>query len=815
MGLLNIILGIVILAIISVLIIVSTWYIETTFYQPLINYDRHRHFLVYVSIERVTGSLGDPIFYFPFRIANVVYDLIQTIRDNIFNIIFFIIAFTAMVLLLNYHDSVFYVYIIVRQCVFQPVMNIAVLPILNIGRFAINLVLGVFNFLVDLYAFYQWGVAIIFFKCAAHTDIGNILSYAGAAFSQFATDTKHWLESGFLDNDYTILQTLEKIGYFIDSLVPPLDCFCRLLGSVYRAISMWFQLHSLHTFIDCTFNFIIRIIQIPINSLIKPERPNFEHATTRFCCAIVAVGTTFEDTIYIIAEFIWGLLTQSEVGSFPSDLEDTLSLHYTQILTRPICAAGNLINMTLVLAVQFDRFLFINGTTIDSTTVPRSIDGLPRTDTSPIIYFQFGKTVIDELNIAADEIGNLFIVFGNDARVFISKLLRTIVNFFGFLIEWIIGSVVYFIWGGPLFPYYPKAPYQHYGGGSFDALNFVRYYFPNYFLQPSFDNTMINPNYKFSTALDQMFKDARYTVEAFGNIIGKIFYSPAIGHVVEYTFVLLIDILYVMVNIIAFIWPISTFQSEADGLFYHIPSTTSILTTFKQVNTDQFFIDAGYLTEAIGNSFRQFDYNNCTFNASTESHKTLMCCLGNFSEQFLDVFVYGLQQLIWFFQDLVTLPTQYTKICLPFDTTIQNRTTCIRIPDLTSSLDYLDASICDLACALFSFIPTISFFQCHFKTTNEIPYKTCGMLPTCGSSLLCEIVKSLTIPLHLINIFIKKILSGTKYADYTDFIEASVSLLVDRFATAIELFGITIDCMFCSFKGGSRTQCDNPTYDTL
>jgi hypothetical protein len=761
-------------------IITITWYLEVSLYQPMTNYDGYRHIMVRYSIREFWTAFIALFWSLPFILVGAIFQVFRNIATNLLLLFFLFLIATASFGWLQYHDQVARTYLIGRQCILMPIAYYFAFPFLNAIRIVYNAVIMLWNYFIDLQKFYSRGALKIFIKCTLNTvDVVNLFTYFGNIFLVFVRDLEAFLAGGIFDTDFDITNTLEAIGLFLDTFVSPLKCFCRALGFLWDALSVWLQLPSLHSTINCIFNFFVTLAQIPFNVAISfpNARPNFEKPTLRACCALSSFGTFVEDTLFIILETGWGVFSNS---ALPSEVALLASCPWAHTLTDPVCGIVKLVNLTLTATVHYDELLASTG----------------------IGYLQFG-TIFDEFKSAANSLSCLMLLFNNDAQATLDQALLSIINGVAFLFEWIPGNIWYYLYGGPL-PLYPNAPFGSY-------VNFLEFYFPDYWLKPFFDNTINNSTYVYSSALDSTFTSLFMFTQALGNLIGNLLDMDPLGGIIQHTLNIIISLVRILANLISFIFTIVTFNSD-------------IRTTARKVDFDGLFNEMYFLAGSSGDFFRQFaepdPLTNLTCVVSpTESESSVFCCIGKLVERLLDALTATLQQIVHFLQDLLTLPTGNVILCVQFiPYNASNSENCLRIPNFATSIFLLDESLCALSCAALGVIPLISEFQCSFPlpppSTNPNvppePVKPCGHVNTCFGILVCRVLRVFLIPFIILNTMVQTALSGT-YQTFTVLGTFIAKVVFDVFADAVIGLGLFINCTLCSFFDGG-INCDDSIY---
>jgi hypothetical protein len=764
------------------LIATISWYIETSVYEPLTNNESLRHERTEEAIKMYWWTWLGLLYTIPILFVNAAYDTLSGILGNLSRI-FFLLLFGAGALgILQYHDLMFHTFIIVRQCVIVPFFYYFVFPLFNIARMVYNAVIILIDFGVDMYAFYEWGPILIFIKCTIHTtEASNLFGYFGNIFLVFSVDLNAWFQAGFMDHDLDITNTLDAIGIFITTLVAPFTCLCKTLTFFYVALVTWARLPSLHAAINCLLNFFVTLLQIPLITVMSPPpwKPRFDEPTIRACCAVKSLADAIEDTFFIIVQTGWGIFSNSNL---PEPLLLFFSTHWAHTVAEPVCAAFILGNMTLTLGVNYNNLNAATG----------------------IAYFQFG-IVFDQFKAAAGYFASIFCLWNNDAQAVVQYGLLVIINALAFVFEYIGGNIYYFLFGGPL-PLYPTAPYTSFA-------NFLAFYFPNYWLLPTFDNSP--STYVYHTALDATFQSLFITSQAIGNLFANLLNMDPLGGIIQHLLNLIICLIQIVLNIASFFFPIITFNSDPR-------------TTMRQVNFDNFFNELYFLSGSAGDFLRQFAEKDPLTNATCqispdEKQNSVYCCGGDLIENIGDAITVMLQQLIHFLQDLLTIPTGNVVFCLAFaGINASNQTMCLRIPDLSVALFLVDEALCDFTCVVTSVIPMINAFQCSFPLpgpppdphTPPQPVKPCGHVSTCVGLLMCSILRIILVPFYVYNSFFVQTIQGVSFNDFTTLGGMALQIFFNVIADALGSFGLLINCTLCAFSnpGVGGTNCNDDIY---
>lgn len=768
--------ALVLLGIITALV----WYVDYKFCRAMINGGQYRKSEVEGAVNNVIAALLSALFTIPALLLSALGDIFLNITGNVWKLFFLFILAALCVGWNHYMDEMIGGYLVARQCVVMPFTNFFLFPLLNIGRIVYNATIILWDFGYDLFAFYEYGPIIIFIKCTIHTlDATNLFAYFSNIFFVFTQDLVAWFVAGFLTNDLDITNTVAAVGLFVDAFVTILTCFCNALGFFWQALAIAFRLPSVAEAWNCVLNFFVRLAQIPVNTVMSsPFHPSFERAALGWCCAVQSVGDAVEDITFLVAETGWGVFSNT---ALPQQVAEFFSTQWTHILSDPLCAAGIFVNMTLEAGWNFDQ--------LDQPT--------------GIAYFQFGQ-IADQFKGASFALGSLFCLFNNDAIAFVTESLLTVVNFGAFLFEWILGNVWYFLFGGPALPLYPAAPFEQFA-------NFLEFYLPNYWFRPG--QTSPPSTYVFNTALNDMFVALFQVTQALGNLIANLLGLEPLAGIIQHTLNIIVCLLQITANLVSYSFPIVTFNP-------------AMQTNARAVNVDILFSELYFLAGSAGDFFRQFATPDPTTNATCapngdEFDQSVYCCLGNLVEQLLDTITVALQQVAHFLQDLLVLPTGTMQFCvafIPFNHS--NTANCVRIPDLTTALFLLDASICSLSCAILAAIPLLPEFVCQFPpvpapppNTPPMPQPNCGHVSTCSSDLVCKVALIITVPLHILNNYLVQTINGAGFNTYTLVVQTVAQIYADWLANVVVSFGQLFDCIFCAFITHTSPNCDLAIYE--
>lgn len=770
-------------------LVVSTWILATVFYFPLIPGSYGNRYLIGYTLWSLFAHLGGAFWLFPAALWTAALSFLSILRQNLFYIFVLGVVCTGGYIWLEKHDVIIQNYIYFRQCFSRPVIDFFLIPVLNILRMVYNVVIPPVNWYTNLYAFYEYGLPITLFKCGITTDMTNILYFGANAFYAIFIDLSNFLTQDYFHASWNIINSLDAIGLFIDSLIPIFFCLCQALNFIYVYISIFVNLASLHNFINFVWNWLLSIVQLGFNFVMDlPSYPNFDNITLNACGGVETLGDTFEDFVYLTGETGWGVLTN--LPQLPTVIAEILSVPYTSTITHPICGLFRLVNMTAVVVIHIPEVF-------DSTG-------------SGVKFFQFGL-VADELRAAVLAFGAFFAIFNQQTQAFVSQFGLSLVAVLAFIPEWIIGNMFYFFFGGPLPATWGSRPAIDGGPiippyGFFS--NFLRFYFVDYYLKaPPAGVPVTIGTYTYSSSLNQFFNEIFLTDQALAELIGLI--NDPFGQVIRYLFDILFAVVKVATNFVSFIYCIFTFQCD------------NMPITFRHVDFDYGFNRFYYLAGAMGDMVRQFDSNGCVINILTEDHKNIICSTGNLIETSINTGVLVVQTITHFVQDLLTLPTLTLHPCIFGIFTPTNKTQCMRLPNFDTALYEWNTAICQFSSALTSLIPTIGNFQCQFPppptpTPGEAPHPPiqCRKVQSCMANELCAILQFGTLPLQVMNAMYIKTLSGQFFVGFAEYLQFTFLLYLGQTALVLSNFGLMLDCIICAFVGGN-TNCAYPIYTVL
>lgn len=782
---------------ITVFVVSLSWLFVIVFWLPRMEETMGSRMFICYSLFLIGWALLRGLYLIPAALWSSALTFLAILRNNMFYIFALTLVCTGGYVWLDYHPTIVSNYLYFRQSS-RPVVDLFLLPVINILRMIYDAFIPVVNFWTNLYAFYEYGLPITLFKCGLNVQLANIFNYGADFLYAVFFDFNVFFSGDFFHDQWNIMNSLNALGLVFDTYIPILDCLCLALNFFWVYLTTFFQLQSLHLTLNFVWNWFISVIQLCFNIILDlPAYPDFTNITLNACGAIESAGDTFEDWVFLTGETGWGVLTN--LPNLPLPIAQVLSVHYTQIITHPLCGIVKLGNMTAVAIIHTPAIFASDG--------------------SGVQYFQFG-IIADELRVAVlatgAMAGAIYGLFDDSSagvqavQAFTSQLGLAFVDVLAFFFEWVPGNIFYFQFGGPLPATWGNTAFGQpvpivpsYGFAS----NFLRYYFVDYYLKAvPLGPAVTLGGYTYASSLSQFFTDIVLTDQALGNLIGLI--NDPFGQFVRYLFDAFWSLLKAGSNFVSFIYCILTFNCDLMPI------------TFRNVDFDVFFNSLYYLAGAAGDIVRQFDPDQCAITI-TEDQKNIVCCTGNFIEKAIDTAVLFVQQITHFVQDLLTLPTFQVHLCIYGIYTPTNITQCVRIPNFNTALYELKTAICDFTCALVGIIPTTSALQCVFnpvpppasgkpKTTPPL----CAKAQTCISNELCAVLQLFVLPLDIINVFFIKVINGQTFTGFIDFLVFSFNLILGQLALVIDRFGYMIDCLICAF-GGTHFGCSPILYQVL
>ncbi len=767
--------GLVTSALIAVAILTVVWLVDSTLFRPMMGIESYRATVIQYTLWNFFTTIISTLTLLPFLLLGALANTLSNVRAYAVPILCLSLFAIGGGLWANYHNQIIQAYVVFDQCYARQVIDFFMLPVLNCLRIAYNGLYPFVNFYVDMIAALRFVPPLTLFKCATQTQLLNMLAYFFNIFYVFSADLAAFLQSDFLTDEFNILNSLGAAGLWVDALISPLDCFCSALGYLYTGLAVFARLPSLHAALNCLWNVLIRLIQIPFVTILieEPHRPNFENVTLEACCAIKSGGDAARDTVFLVAQTLWGLFTLG--NQLPNPVAQLLSTQWPRIITGPLCAAAMAANVTATALVHYD-----------SLTEP---------DGSGIAYLQIGL-IIDELREASEGVGQIFVLFTGSAQATVTTALWGLVDVLGFVWEFTIGGIWYWLYCGPL-PMYPNATYC-----SQDLVSFLEHWPTNYWMQDGYTPD----TYTYSTYLSEFFLAAYQTTQGMGNVVTDISGSQAYGALLQYGLNVVIGLLEIFVNTIAFFWPIFTFADD--------PRTTA-----RDIDFNPLFNNLYFFAGAAGDSIRQYQEPSPLTNLTCqpdalESDHTLICCAGNLVERVIDLIPVALEQVVDFIVDVIVLPTGLVTFCIPFIpglnytlSGVNFTAQCLRVPDLSVALFLVDEALCDFTCTIGSIIPFIGQYECIFPVpppptdpdTPPVKAPNCGHVGTCTGALLCSILHLFTVPLWILNSFLAMATNGIVFRQFTAFVQFVLTQFAIAIAAALAQLGLVLDCALCAF----------------
>lgn len=785
--------GLLTVALIGVVILTVVWLVDSTLFRPMMGLESYRAVVIQLTLWNLFTTVISTITLLPFLLIGAALNTLSNIRAYAVPILCVSVIATGLGLWQNYHNTLIQAYVTFDQCYARQVIDFFLLPLLNCLRIAYNGIYPFVNFYVDMIAALEFVPPITLFKCATQVQLLNMMAYFLNIFYVFSADLATFLRGDFLTDEFNILNSLDAAGLWVDAMISPLNCFCKALGYLYSGLAVFARLPSLHAALNCLWNVLIRLIQIPFVTILleDPPRPNLENVTLEACCAIKSGGEAVRDTTFLVAQTVWGIFTLGD--DLPHPIALLLSTQWPNIIANPLCGAVMAINVTATALFHYD-----------SLTQP---------DGSGVAYLQIGL-IVDELRGAGEAVGQLFTLFTGSAQATVTTALWTLIDMIAFLWEFSIPGVWYWLYCGPL-PMYPAAPYC-----SQDLTSFLAHWPTNYWLQAGYTPPL--SSYTYSTYLSEGFLAAYQTTQGFGNVITDVSGSRPYGALFQYAFNVLIGLVEILANTIMFFYPIVTFATD--------PRTTA-----RDIDFNPLFNNLFFFAGAAGDSIRQYQEPSPLTNLTCEpdaleSDHTLICCTANLVERLLDILPVALEQVVDFIVDIIVLPTGLVTPCIPFipglNYTLSNVTytaECLRIPDLSVALFLLDEALCDFTCAIGSVIPFLSQYECFFPVPAppvdpDIPPivpPNCGHVGTCTGALLCSILHIFVVPLWVLNSFLAMFTNGIVFSHFTKFVQFVLTQFAIAIAAALAQLGLLLDCILCAFTHfpQSSPNCATPIYE--
>lgn len=799
-------LAIVIFVIVLGVVAILSWFCIVAYYLPLTSDDNGNTSVLNYAVWQFLRQLASGIYTIPYSILYAGVQVIASIRNNTPALFILGLLSTGGFIWLAFHPEIIQSYLTFTQCSIAPFTNNLVMPILNALRIVWNTLVQIWNWGASIYSFLQYGGFVTLGKCAAsQLSFANLVSYIGTFFTTFFADFTRWIGGRPLTDPFDISLSIDALQNIPYAFIPTLDCFCRAFNFLWVYLATLIGMPSVTATLNSAWITVFNVFQIPFGVFMHPNfQPNFTNVTLNSCATVISAGDAVQEAFLLTAELLYGIVTRSE-EDLPKAVKDALSVRVMYILTHPLCGAFRLVNMTLIGAVNIKAILATNG--------------------SGIAYFQFGQP-LDELKVAAEQFGDLIDIIDtaiddrlrdtgrgpSQGQALVDSSLFALIDILAFLLEWIPGNVFYLTGGGPL-----PASFGLFNKETPPAgpANFWRYYFVDYWFKAKpFGAPIISPydgstitfpikigNYTYSSAADSFFKNIWRASQALGDLLGL--FNVVVGQVARH-----------LVNIVAAI-----VLFLGNFISYSFCGLTTICDdmpiTARYMDVDTFFNESMFFSAACGDLLRQFDNTSCNSKV-LDVNKTFVCQAGEIIETTLDVLILTTKEVVVFAQEVVTLLSGQTKLCL-FETTNVSRSKCLKIPDLTTAITELDDGLCAFAYTVTALIPFTNALKCSFKTSSILKenMKTCGYVNTCLGHEFCSILRIIPVVLQIINDLFIKIISGTAFANFETFLSTSVGAIANWFSTCLEQFGLFLDCSLCAVKKAQSGGCTTPVYNLL
>jgi hypothetical protein len=643
------------------------------------------------------------------------------LNNNAFLVGGLLITSAASGVWLQYHDVAVKSWIIWRQCVSRFFIDIIVFPLLNMIRMLWNLLIGFWDAIWDFSRFLRTGQYRVIFACFRVNGFLVPISLFGNIFQEFGNDAVDFvlLGAGIFTDRFTVISTMTAISDFLVSLAPTLICFCAILEFLWVTIANVVSLQSTIIAADALFNVFVRILQIPIDSILTFTLPSITKTVEEFNAFVVPIGDSIEELIFLLLETFFQVI--SIFGTIPNDVLQLFNAHYMRVITQPLACIAILLNMTLEASTHFEEII--------------------APDRSGIKYFQFGQ-IIDRLNDASAGFSQLFIIIGTSEECFVRELIDTIINIVNIFLQMIPGAL--------FFVFLPSCCQN--------PLDF----FVEYWFTPG-------------NALAGLFPQIELITGCMRDILSNLNapFACSIQHLLN----MVVELLSIITQILIFSLDIITFQP---------------FPTLLDINLDPLFTEFILWCQCTADIIRQFDPNFCVPQPG-DNKQTLICCTGDLLVTLCNLFSNLLRQVIDFIFDIITLPTGTIIIAN------------IRIPVFNDAIQYLNTSMCELACMVTSVVPLD--LKCQFINTNI----TCNTPEGCAATLICDVTSGLLIPLILFNDFLIKLRTSGFFDSLFVWITEPTTLITQWVADVIDFLGAFLDCIICTALDNG-VNCTDDTY---
>jgi hypothetical protein len=407
----------------TLLIVVFLWYfILTTFFRD----NNVKPTIIDAQISQQLQTFFILLGLTVLSVANFLITVIVTgfsfVSNNLPLLAGVLVASTGAVGFLQYHPKIVEGWIVFRQCFSRFFIDLDLMPIINMIRQLWNLLIGFWNGIYDFSRFLRTGQYRVIFACFRVNGFLVPIQLFGEIFVEFTNDFIDFilLGSGIFTTRWDVTDTLGAIQEFFVSLAPTLICFCQILGFFWVDIATIIQLPSLQIAMDGLFNVFVRLLQIPINSILSFTLPSITKAVEEFIAFVIPFGDWIEDTIYILLESFFSVI--SVFLTIPQEVLVFFNARYMRIITQPLSIVAILLNMTLEASTH--------------------LTAIQAPDRSGIAYFQFGQ-IIDRLKDAVTGFSELFVIIGIEEECFVRETLFIFVDIIAILTEMIPGALFF------------------------------------------------------------------------------------------------------------------------------------------------------------------------------------------------------------------------------------------------------------------------------------------------------------------------------------------------------------------------------------
>lgn len=377
----------------------------------------------------ISQQITDFFILLGLTVLSIANFLITTATTSLFfftnNFVLFasvLLVASGSAVFLQYHNTMASSWLIFRQCYSRFAIDLEINPILNMIRQLWNLLIAFWNGIYDFTRFLRTGQFRVIFACFRVNGWLVPIQLFGEIFVKLTDDIIAFISlgSGIFTERYDITNTIDAISDFGVSLAPTMTCFCSILGFFWSDIAVIIDLQSLEISLDALFNVFIRLLQIPINSILSFTLPSITKMVEEFIAFVIPFGDWIEDTIYILLESFFSII--STFLTIPFDVLQLFNARYMRIISQPLSIIAILLNMTLEASTHLTE--------------------IQAPDRSGIAYFQFGQ-IIDRLKDAVDGFSELFSVVGTEEQCFVRETLYIFVDIIAILTEMIPGALFF------------------------------------------------------------------------------------------------------------------------------------------------------------------------------------------------------------------------------------------------------------------------------------------------------------------------------------------------------------------------------------